>query len=67
MPDLEEVLGISSLIGSQNQEPPSDAISSRRESVCGLAWIQNVAIFEASVCVRMLGFRAHSETESTEA
>jgi hypothetical protein len=57
---FEEVLGIWCLSGGLTQEPNSDAIGSRQDSVRGLAWIWEEAIFEAFPCVRMLGFRPHS-------
>jgi hypothetical protein len=62
---FEEVLGFCDLSSGQSLEPHSDGISSRQDSIRGLAW--NEANFEASPCVRMLGFRPRSETETTEA
>jgi hypothetical protein len=62
---FEEVLGICSLSGGLSQEPHSDAIGSRQDSVQCLAWEE--AIVESSPCVRMLGFRPRSERETKEA
>ena len=64
---FEEVPVICSLIGNQSQEPHSDTIGSRQDSVRGLTWIRMEAIFAASLCVWMLGFRARSEREMKEA
>jgi len=58
-------MGFCSLSGGLSQEPHSDAIGSWQDSVRGLAWEE--AIFEASLCVRMFGFRARSEKETKEA
>jgi len=62
---FEEVLGRCILSGGLSQDPHSDAISSRQDSVRGLAWEE--AIVEASLCVRILGFRPPSEREMKEA
>jgi len=51
-------MGICSLSGGLSQKPHSDTIGSQQDSVQGLAWIQKEAIFEASLCIRMLGFGA---------
>jgi len=63
---IEEVLGLCSLSGCLSQEPYSDTIGSRQDSVHGLAWIQTETTFEASLSVQMLGFCAHSGRETRE-
>jgi hypothetical protein len=62
---FEQVLGFCSLSGGLSQELHSDAIGSQQDSIQDLAWKE--ATFEASPCVRMLGFRPRSEREMTEA
>ena len=62
---FEQVLGLCSLSRGLSHELHSDAIGSRQDFIRGLAWEE--AIFEASPCVRMLGFRPLSERATTEA
>jgi len=59
------VLGFHSLSGDLSQEPHSDVIGSRQDSVQGLAWEE--AIVEASPCVPMLAFCPSSGREMKEA
>jgi hypothetical protein len=62
---LQEVLSICSLGASLFQEPHSDTLCGRQDSVRGLAWEE--AIVQASPSVRMLGFLTRSERETKEA
>jgi len=62
---FEEVLGHCGLSRGLSQELHSEEVGSRQDSVRGLAWEE--AIIEASQCIRMRCFRAHSESEMQEA
>ena len=63
---FEEVLGISSLSGNVSQQRHSDTLGSWLDSIRGLPWIRQEAIFEASLCVLILGLRARSARETKD-
>jgi len=55
------------LSGGLSQQPDSNTICGWQDSIRCLAWIGMEDINQASLCVRMLGFLARSESATKEA